>query len=93
MKEWTVSELAVVLAEHGFTNVRSRFISCRGLGRLPFPVQRRNAIDVTVAIRLEQLARRTNGLAYAGGWRARAWNLVWGHLGAASTSVTATRAA
>jgi 2-polyprenyl-3-methyl-5-hydroxy-6-metoxy-1,4-benzoquinol methylase len=92
IQEWTVSELAEVLGEHGFTDVRSRFLSFRGLDRLPSALSRRNSIGLRTAVRLERLARRTNGMVYGGGWTAKVWTSLWGHLGAASTSVTATRA-
>lgn len=90
IKEWPFSDLAQALAEHGFENVRSRFLSLRGMRRIPLAVNKRNTVGLRTATMLERAARATNGMAYRGGLTAHLWSSVWGHLGAAQTAVIAT---
>jgi SAM-dependent methyltransferase len=91
IKEYRVHEVVELLRQVGFSRVRSRFLRLRGLSRLPAPVARRNRVPTSIASGVEWLAQTTWGAARGTHVGRAIWNQVWGHLGATSVFLVATK--
>jgi SAM-dependent methyltransferase len=91
IKEYRVRELTADLRRAGFARVHSRFLRLRGLGVLPPALNRLKRVPPAVAAVFESLAAATWPAARGSNLRTRLWKQVWGHLGATSLLLVATK--
>jgi hypothetical protein len=92
IREYRIGELTRDLKRAGFARVESRFLRLRGLGRLPPAINRRNRIPASLGGVFESLARVTWPVARRSTGGRKLWKSLWGHLGATSLLLMATKA-
>ncbi len=91
IKEYRVQEMVALLRDVGFTHVRSRFLRLRGLSSLPAAVAKLNHVPIGIAAAVEACAQRTWRMARRSPIGHAIWNQIWGHLGATSLFLVASK--